>query len=1478
MIRSLNIHNFTCTEFIYEPPFKAINVFDSFRNDKSSLLMPMPYESHFLCITDTIKQHGWKAYWYRKCRCSRYREKILEAQEVEQESALATEELIEKKLIPKHLSARSKMFLSKLKDGENKIENLEVEGATVRGDDNSNMAKSSNPVQTTETEAEDSNIVLENVKYPGCCSMPSTSCTTPRSEKLSPIKRKISSGTKSISPQFKENENNSPPSSGKSLKARYCRDKNGNWMAVNDENDVNESENPGVSRISKRVPVNLGQYFTDGDHMSKDIQLELITSNENNRGSSIRQKGRIMRALLSQLEEEKYGLSAEDDVTKSVCFVQFKDKSLSDPTFEVVAPTSKCFSDYPALSFNVMYRETERSLAFQSLIEKPEDQPDFIDLRMRKEKDVLMSYIKSDISQYKVPRRRKNPQNPPVLKTKAMSPQKEDFEEPDQNKIEHNSCALVSTLENMWKQGNERPNIPSTIMQRQIENNSMLSAFKTPPSNKIKLKVLSWRARRRQIEKQIEQQAIYCLPELGNGIRTVLTVKNAKFAVSVVNTSKMLEDNKFKLYGIKRRRRRKWSRVKTDFGNKTRIGLAAQKSSAFEERASSSKYWPPIKRKLGANRTTASTSLKKCFPNEKKGNNSKVSLNKDARSPRSSKGKYKVLMVVNSEIGGNIAKMCEEEYSEEKFASTAPKTSSASPMDSTDSVPDAFSQEAKDVVGCDTIDESNRVNESLPTAQFSEDNRKILLDVKSEAQVEQLQKELSISEVTAISITDKTLATSNKQQQEEDDSKFPTAMDDGIVSNSACEVIKKIMEDVKYETEGDVVKDCQNKKLCSEPTNGGNSQQVNNSLSYPQSEMPLLAPDSTKISVRGDVASEDVTKDNRKILLNIKSEKAEDFINQLQVLEKKDSTEITSSSVSDIPDTLQACAKDSCSASSDPEHIKAQTTCTLEPTKQQTVPSSISSETLDENGDTEHADSKTIIENQELVSHHVTKEEIAPEDPLHEINRSTESLDFIKDANMDFDLSSLNSEESRSNSPDKLTNSYSSSKSGNSENEVVARGHKRSQVRGTRAMSSECTKQWDNNDVELNRKVECDGNNLARQIKAEKDIEINLQMHKEDNCEQEESETEENCSSEISCLETDIIEFNFPDDGDDDVDVDDCLTESYEYDNSRMKTKSKSNYISRKNAIEMLCSEDDDKTWIENWQALSLPLEIQTSYSKPLNLCEVYKDLNKIISNRKTKTHNEKSAPQSPLNENHAKNLRRIVMSVDRISPFVGRKCTLPRLQKVLLLSKGKTPLKNYSWSVAKTKNQRISKRDNWINGHLRCYMKQHHKKKNLLRAANRSLHCSSPPEIPKELPCSRFAKSPLHKHSNSSIHSGGIQRGVESSQSSQSGSDFVPNECDILSVQPSTSRSYLLNYAFDNRSTTSTTTSRPNVIDTRPMKEKLHRIRQDVSKHTLDGSYWSSAMNAKKSKSTKPALRRSRRSKSDDHMPASRGKGEIFR
>lgn len=35
----------------------------------------MPYEAHYLCVHETIAKKGWKAYWYQKCRCARFKKK-----------------------------------------------------------------------------------------------------------------------------------------------------------------------------------------------------------------------------------------------------------------------------------------------------------------------------------------------------------------------------------------------------------------------------------------------------------------------------------------------------------------------------------------------------------------------------------------------------------------------------------------------------------------------------------------------------------------------------------------------------------------------------------------------------------------------------------------------------------------------------------------------------------------------------------------------------------------------------------------------------------------------------------------------------------------------------------------------------------------------------------------------------------------------------------------------------------------------------------------------------------------------------------------------------------------------------------------------------------------------------------------------------------------------------------------------------------
>nr|CAB3262652.1 uncharacterized protein LOC100181464 [Phallusia mammillata] len=42
-------------------------------NSPRKKAIPIPYETHYLCITRTIAKKGWKAYWYRKCRCAKSR-------------------------------------------------------------------------------------------------------------------------------------------------------------------------------------------------------------------------------------------------------------------------------------------------------------------------------------------------------------------------------------------------------------------------------------------------------------------------------------------------------------------------------------------------------------------------------------------------------------------------------------------------------------------------------------------------------------------------------------------------------------------------------------------------------------------------------------------------------------------------------------------------------------------------------------------------------------------------------------------------------------------------------------------------------------------------------------------------------------------------------------------------------------------------------------------------------------------------------------------------------------------------------------------------------------------------------------------------------------------------------------------------------------------------------------------------------------
>jgi len=53
---------------------------------RSRKLIPIPYESHYLCIYQTLAKKGWKAYWYQKCRCAKGEKKKTEESTSKDES------------------------------------------------------------------------------------------------------------------------------------------------------------------------------------------------------------------------------------------------------------------------------------------------------------------------------------------------------------------------------------------------------------------------------------------------------------------------------------------------------------------------------------------------------------------------------------------------------------------------------------------------------------------------------------------------------------------------------------------------------------------------------------------------------------------------------------------------------------------------------------------------------------------------------------------------------------------------------------------------------------------------------------------------------------------------------------------------------------------------------------------------------------------------------------------------------------------------------------------------------------------------------------------------------------------------------------------------------------------------------------------------------------------------------------------------
>lgn len=301
------------------------------RWEKTSSMIPVPYETHFLCIDNTIKKLGWKAYWYRKCRCSKIREKSTADSDFPKGHSI--EDM--KDWIPAAVTEPMREELANAFEREDNYTSPTTNGCSTLRE----TIAGTNTVSTQKKGMNDkTQIDLSRVKLEFNPPLPQPSSTKPAESSNCILEQTNVKNHSSTS-------NKAPPVT---LKAKYYRGKNGLWKSMNKGADRSPHKEPlGVgsqSRSANCVKLNLGSAFVEEPKDSFG-SLNVDGLRRCPRATMLRRKSLIDRAERFERNTKAKRQRTESYATENFIFSSTCNPSAHEQGFSVITPHPVVFKE-----------------------------------------------------------------------------------------------------------------------------------------------------------------------------------------------------------------------------------------------------------------------------------------------------------------------------------------------------------------------------------------------------------------------------------------------------------------------------------------------------------------------------------------------------------------------------------------------------------------------------------------------------------------------------------------------------------------------------------------------------------------------------------------------------------------------------------------------------------------------------------------------------------------------------------------------------------------------------------------------------------------------------------------------------------------------------------------------------------------------------------------------------------------------------
>lgn len=416
------------------------------RHQRTSSLIPIPYETNYLCINNTIEKFGWKAYWYRKCRCSKIREKDAEGYQEDEENQAKPDELA--KWVPTKLGERSrKALLGDFVQDQYVTENSERTLLKAKSEEDENVPGM--PLESYST----SNCTKPCVDIPSCSTSESKYISSnidgTSHTKLNLISKldacdeqkpalPMAVGGKRKSSETTNLDHTKPFTM--CLKAKYRKDKDGNWSAMPSTSfeDQANTENSVMLNIKSgpNVPAPASVMMEDRMGMTHDHGIRRCA-----RATMMRRKALVKRALDAEMKHKAKREKLESFASKSFFFSANEDASMSNSSLNLVSSHPLCYRDDPAIMSRICSMQELKCKYAQSLLIKAPDN-EGIDLHYRRKKmadSSIHDYLSSSVCEAVSNKLNKVKKGKKSCVFSDNAPEIRDYK-----------GVLINKLENMW--------------------------------------------------------------------------------------------------------------------------------------------------------------------------------------------------------------------------------------------------------------------------------------------------------------------------------------------------------------------------------------------------------------------------------------------------------------------------------------------------------------------------------------------------------------------------------------------------------------------------------------------------------------------------------------------------------------------------------------------------------------------------------------------------------------------------------------------------------------------------------------------------------------------------------------------------------------------------------------------------------------------------------------------------------------------